>query len=66
MKLVHDVGCGVKSLTRPLTFLLINLGTASEIYSHLLILSITRDLWNLLELSMTCDVLRRSAADMRI
>ena len=31
MMLVHDVGCGVKSLTRPLTFLLINLGTASEI-----------------------------------
>ena len=31
MMLVHDVGCGVKSLTCPLTFLLINLGTASEI-----------------------------------
>ena len=62
MMLVHDVGCGVKSLTRPLTFLLINPGTASEIQS--LILSIARDLWNLLELSMTCDVLRRSAADM--
>ena len=31
MMLIHDVGCGVKSLTHPLTFLLINLGTASEI-----------------------------------
>ena len=31
MMLVHDVGCGIKSLTRPLIFLLINLGTASEI-----------------------------------
>ena len=31
MMLVHDVGCGVKSLTHPLTFLLINLGTVSEI-----------------------------------
>ena len=53
MMLVHDVGCGVKSLTRPLTFLLINLGTASEIQSLILslILSIARDhgtFWNVL------------------
>ena len=66
MMLVHDVGCSVKSLTRPLTFLLINLGTASEIYllSYLQILSISCDSWNLLEYSIACDVLRRSAADM--
>ena len=36
MMLIHDVGCGIKSLTRPLIFLLINLGTASEIYSLIL------------------------------
>ena len=64
MMLVHDIGCGIKSLTCPLIFLLINLGTASEIQSYLLILSIARDLWNHLEYSMACDVLRRSTADM--
>ena len=48
----------------PLIILLIDLGTASEIPILSLILSIACDQWNSLEYSITCDVLRRSAADM--
>ena len=37
MMLVHDEGYGIKSLMHPLIFLLINLGTASEILSNLIL-----------------------------
>ena len=60
MMLVHDVGCGVKSLTRPLTFLLINLGTASEILSLILSADLIYVMWpwKSLEYSISGVVLR--------
>ena len=64
MMLVHDVGCGVKSLTRPLTFLLINLGTASEI-SYLIyrpyLCHVTHgSLWNILYQVTYCGAVLRT------